>query len=180
MANWLKWSWVVLLAGLIYAADDGGQAGAARRPQLTYSYAKNNPTLKFLGLTAEQSDKIDALQKESSQATTKLYNDRPQGKDPAVLKEFYEKVSLKRKELQDELTKKILDVLTDEQKTKFKAAEEAREACETAMKDARIKAINEREDKLIQILGDGYKEEAERQKKMAANTFAGLRPAGGQ
>jgi Spy/CpxP family protein refolding chaperone len=158
-----------VLAGTALAADpnNGRQGDGAN----SNSYAKNSQILKFLGLTQEQSDKIDALWKDKNTAQQALWKDRPQSKDKDEMQKFYTGVQEKVKALEVEFRAKLIDVLTADQKAKFLAAEKAMEDYQKALREANIKAVNEREDALLKILGDGYKEQAEKTKQMMAKEF---------
>jgi Spy/CpxP family protein refolding chaperone len=158
-----------VLAGSALAADpnNGGQGGGAQ----AYSYAKNHQFLKYLGLTPEQSDKIDALFKDKGAAQQALYKDRPQSKDKDELQKYYKGVQEKVQALEAEFKVKVADVLTADQKAKYLAAEKAMDDFQKALRDANIKATNEREDALVKILGDAYKEQAEKNKQMMSREF---------
>lgn len=71
----------------------------------------------------------------------------------------------KSQALEKEFQTKVLDVLTADQRAKFLAAQQAEEACNLAMRQAQVKASDEREDALLRILGEAYRETAERNKK---------------
>ncbi|HOX08014.1 MAG TPA: hypothetical protein PK280_16570 [Planctomycetota bacterium] len=162
----------VLAAGSAMAADaNNGRQGDGQRG--TFSYAKNHHILKFLGLTQEQNDKIDALFKDKQTAQQALYKDRPQGKDQEEMKKFYMGIQEKVKAMEAEFNTKVADVLTADQKAKFLAADKAFADFQKAVNEAQIKATNEREDALLKILGDSYKEQAEKNKQMMSREFGG-------
>jgi Spy/CpxP family protein refolding chaperone len=179
----VRWTCVAALVGLASGAvwAQGEREGHILRRSAgasqgdasmqNYSYAKNHPVLRFLSLTDEQVQKINALHKEHMQAQSGMWKDRPQDKD--AMKEYYTKMRERQRAANEQMTAKISDVLTDEQRAKFKAAEEAREACQKSVREAQIKATQEREDKLLKILGDGYKEEAEKNKRSAESGAGG-------
>lgn len=75
--------------------------------------------VKELGITDEQKTKLEAIAKESRDATQKLYEgvrDLPQAERQAKFTELREKMDTARKEVQE----KTLAVLTDAQKAKLK------------------------------------------------------------
>jgi Spy/CpxP family protein refolding chaperone len=184
-----------VLAGTALAADPnngGGQAG----PGLVapgaggvpgnpgaWSYAKNDRILKYLGLTQEQCDKIDALWKDKNAAVQELYkglrqnaagaNGSRQSLDPAAMKDLQEKV----KALEDAFKVKLLDVLTADQKAKYEPADKAwteyqktlttayssldkslsPQDRQKAVRDAQEKALATLKDELAKIFGAAFK-----------------------
>ena len=176
-----------LLAGSAWAGDanraanpgDGPLAGGV---QGTWSYAKNDRILKYLGLTQEQADKIDALFKDKQAAVQELYKGLPRQNaagangssraDPSAMKDLQDKA----KALEEAFKTKVLDLLTADQKAKFEAAEKAYADLQKAMseiynqtktlapqerqkavREAHQKALAELQEALTKVFGDAYK-----------------------
>lgn len=177
-----------LLAGSAWAADanraanpgDGPLAGGV---QGNWSYAKNDRILKYLGLTQEQADKIDALFKDKQAAVQELYKglhqnaagangSSRQSLDPSAMKDLQDKA----KALEEAFKTKVLDLLTADQKAKFEAAEKAYADLQKAMgeaynqtktlapqerqkavREAHQKALADLQEALTKVFGDAYK-----------------------
>ena len=183
-----------LLAGTALAADpnNGGQVGGGlvapgggQGNQGTWSYAKNDRILKYLGLTQEQCDKIDALAKDKQAAVQELYKGARQNAagpngapaDPAAMKKTYAEIAEKAKALEEAFRTKVLDLLTADQKTKFEAAEKAwaeyqktlattygtlgkdlsPQERQKAVREAQEKALAALKDELAKIFGAAFK-----------------------
>jgi len=175
---------VAALAGFfavpVLAQEGQNRAGnpAGRRK---YSYAESHQVLQFLELTDEQKAKIDALWTDFQAASRELYQkNRPgRGASNEERQAFYKAVGVQRKALQEDFDLKVLDILTDEQKKKYEAVQEANAAFQKAQREFLIKFTNEREDKILGILGDVYKERAEQIKKGMRGEFNGSDTPGG-
>lgn len=152
-----------LLCAMALSALAGGWSLAASDTQGTVQFVQNHPVLRFLNLTQEQSDKINALYQERMAAVRDLYKNRP--KDRAAMQQFYQQVQAKNQALEAEFQKKLMDVLTEEQKAKYAEVQKVQEEFSRAQHEAMIKLVIEREDKLVKILGDGYREQAEKIKQ---------------
>jgi hypothetical protein len=182
-----------VLAGTALAADPnngGGQGfapakvGGADNPQGNWSYAKNDRILKYLGLTQEQCDKIDALWKDKNAAVQELYKGMKQNAggangapvDKEAMKKAYAEIAEKVKALEDAFKTKMMDVLTADQKAKYEAADKAFAAYQKTLQDAyaaskdlapqeRQKSIRDTQEKalttlkaeLAKIFGDAFK-----------------------
>ncbi len=163
-----------MLATTALAADganNGGQGPDGTR--VAWTYATGHHILKNLGLTAEQTEKINALFKDKGAAQQAMYKNRPKGQDKEELKKFYAEVQQKARALEEEFNVKVMDLLTADQKAKYQAAEKAQEEYNKAMLEANVKATCDREDALLKIYGDSYKAEADRIKDMIKNGEAG-------
>jgi len=171
------------------AAQPGGKAAAPAAPAVPkVSYLKLNLFLKYMGLTGEQSAKIDGLYDDWRKGQMALANDPASPKaslvghaaaDPKAVEEHNRKL----KALEDAFHAGVLAALTDEQKPKYQAAEKACRDFHTAIRDfilscggnvpqkalleVQIGATDRREDALLKLFGEPYREQAERHKKAA-------------
>jgi len=184
-----------VLAGTALAADPNngnapvpggglvapGGGGVQGNPG-AWSYAKNDRILKYLGLTQEQCDKIDALWKDKNAAVQELYKGLRQNApapgtrqsiDPAAMKDLQEKA----KALEDAFKVKLLDVLTADQKAKYEPADKAwaeyqktlastygtldksltPQERQKAVRDAQEKALATLKVELAKVFGDAFK-----------------------
>jgi Spy/CpxP family protein refolding chaperone len=142
------------------------RAPATRPPPSRYSYARSHPILKYLSLTPEQAEKIDAAFEEGSAARTAVYTVQPPT-DPVGRQKAAQERMQKLQEMHKQTEEKMVEVLNPEQKEKYQKAMAVKQEYEKVVQETIAKLAVEREDKLMGILGEAYKMEAERNKGMA-------------
>lgn len=155
-------------------AGGGKNANSSRR----LSMAKYHQVYGRLGLTDEQIEKIDAIYDEYSKKSSELYKKAYSNKNEKLTSEDrkakYKKLREKVAELNAERDKKILEVLTEEQKKKLEEANKIIAEFQTKTAELRkgytaIRKIKDRAKKM-----EAYKALSAKRRKIYADRDATL------